>query len=334
MLLSWIKKSLSLCAILLLGIAGCTQNDRNSVESFVPPHFPPMPLPEDFSFEPKRVELGRALFFERKLSRFEDASCGTCHIPQLAFTDTLTIAKGTEGRLGFRNTPSLGNAAYLPNVFYDGGVPTIERQMIAPFNEHAEFDFPLDSAIMRLSESAYYIEAFRDVFDSDITTYGMSRANAAYLRTLTTSKSAYDLYLQGDENALTAQQKRGRELFFSTDLQCSNCHTGVLLTDYAFRHNGLYRDGDSDKGRGRVTRAIEDMGKFKTPSLRNVSRTAPYMHDGRFRTLEEVIDHYAKGEIVHPNQDPVVDGFQISETEKEDLISFLRSFEDLTFGNM
>jgi cytochrome c peroxidase len=204
--------------------------------------------------------------------------------------------------------------------------------MIAPFSEHAEFDYPLDSAIMRISKIPYYQKTFQNVYGTKITTYGMSRAIASYIRTLVTSNSPYDRYLQGDDSALNDSQKRGKELFFSERLQCSSCHTGVLLTDYDYHHNGLFVSEESDKGRGRVTMAPEDMGKFKTPSLRNVERTAPYMHDGRFSTLSEVLDHYANAEMIHANQDQRVGGFEISPSEKEDLLAFLTSFTDSSFG--
>lgn len=329
----WWSKTCNHALVLISALLlGCTSDGDKEYVDVVPSHFPPMPLPDDHSFEQERVELGRALFFERKFSRHEDVSCGTCHKPELAFTDGLPIAMGTDGRLGMRNTPSLGNAGYLPVIFYDGGVPTIERQMIAPFSEHAEFDYPLDSAIMRISETPYYRESFQSVFESKVTTYGMSRAIAAYVRTLVSGKASYDDYLKGDELALTAAQKRGKALFFSDRLKCSSCHTGVLLTDYEYHHNGLYTADESDKGRGRVTMDSADMGKFKTPSLRNVERTAPYMHDGRFSTLSEVVDHYASGKQVHPNQDSSVQGFAITADEKEDLIAFLRSFTDRSFG--
>jgi cytochrome c peroxidase len=332
MQLSWSKVLFVALTIGSALVLGCSSNDDRAYANVVPAHFPPMSLPEDYSFDVNRVNLGRSLFFERKLSRFEDASCGTCHIPALAFTDGIPIAKGTAGRVGLRNTPSLANAGYLPVIFYDGGVPTIERQMIAPFGEHAEFDFPLDSAMMRLSEIPYYQKAFDQAFGAEISTYAMSRAIAAYLRTLISAESAYDAYLKGDEEALSESQKRGKELFFSDRLQCSSCHTGVLLSDYGFHHNGLYMETDADPGRGRVTRAEEDMGKFKTPSLRNVARTAPYMHDGRFDALDEVVMHYARGEQVHPNQDPRISGFDLTAKEKSDLIAFLTSFTDESFG--
>lgn len=331
--LSWSK---TFFLALIFGSAlinGCSSEDNREYAHVVPSHFPPMPLPEDHSFDAERVSLGRSLFFERKFSRYEDVSCGTCHVPSLAFTDGLPIAKGTAGRLGMRNTPSLANSGYLPVIFFDGGVPTIERQMIAPFSEHAEFDYPLDSAMMRISEIPYYQKAFQNVFGTQITTYGMSRAIAAYLRTLVSAESNYDAYLKGDERALSESQKRGKELFFSERLQCSSCHTGVLLTDYQYHHNGLFAEGDEDKGRGRVTMAPEDIGKFKTPSLRNISRTAPYMHDGRFATLDEVVDHYANGQRVHENQDLRIQGFEITPQEKADLIDFLMALTDEDFGN-
>jgi len=287
-------------------------------------------VPADNELTVYRVELGKLLFFDPNLSSDRSVSCASCHVPDLSFSDGRVKAVGVEGRTALRNTPSLTNVAYHSTFMRDGGVPILEAQVLAPLSDDHEMNIHLDSAVHRLALNPDYrrlaMLAYNREFDASV----LVRAIASYERTLISSNSAYDHYtFLSTTNALTESQKRGMSLFMG-DAQCAACHAGTHFTDGSFASNGLYLSYE-DVGRQRITGKMADNGKFKVPSLRNVSRTAPYMHNGSLATLEEVIDHYNSGGKEHRNKSDLIRPLHLSQKDKDDIIAFLHALTDEDF---
>lgn len=294
----------------------------------LPPGFPMPAVPADNPLTRASVELGKALFFDPRLSRDGTVSCASCHLPSKAFSDPARLSVGIDGRTGFRNSPSLGNVGYHAAFFRDGGVPTLEQQVIAPIHETVEMDHDINRVAALLRDEERYRTLSQVAYGRELDAWVVTRAIANYERTLISGWSRYDRYQQGQLTALTEQELRGLALFTSEELNCTSCHGGFDLSDHAYHNVGQYLDYTMDPGRGRITLRPEDVGRFKTPSLRNVALTAPYMHDGSMPTLKHVIDHFASGGLPHPNRDPEMRTFTITEEEKADLIAFLASLTD------
>ena len=280
-------------ASVLIGVTLCSANGADEPKRRVrQPRLERLPssvlAPADNPTTEAKVSLGRRLFFDARLSGSNRLSCGTCHQPRLAFTDRRARAVGANNRELARNTPTVINSAFYATLFWDGRVRSLEQQALAPIKSADEMDQDLDELERELGEDADYVIAFRKVFDSGITRRGIARALAAYQRTLVSGPSAFDRFLDGDEAALSLEALRGRELFVG-EAGCIRCHHGPLLSDGKF-----YRLGVSfrDVGRQKVTQQPADRYKFRTPSLRNVALTPPYMHDGSLRTLDDVVMFY------------------------------------------
>ncbi|MCS6992027.1 MAG: cytochrome-c peroxidase [Chitinophagales bacterium] len=320
---------------LTLGVAASCTWDQSRVDwgdqivmPEIPPGFSMPPIPDDNRLTPYRIELGRRLFFDPILSRDSTISCGSCHHADKKMTDGLSKSIGIDGQVGIRNAISLLNVAYQPYLFWDGGVPTLETQVLAPIHDPKEMDFDINLVVERLKRHPEYPALFYQAYKAGPSPYTVTRAIACFERSLYSSTTRYDRYvLFGDTTALTASEKRGMELFFSERAECFHCHSGFLFTDFSFRNNGLY-EKYADSGRARITLNPDDVGKFKVPSLRNLAYTAPYMHDGSLATLRDVIEHYNSGGKNHPNKSIFVRQLALSEQEKEDLINFLLSLSD------
>lgn len=316
----------------------CTKDDSVSTldgqpESLlvVPEGFPSVEFPEDNPFTTASYKLGKRLFFDPILSRDSSISCGSCHLPGKAFSDAQALSFGVNDALGTRNTPSLANVAYHPYFTREGGVPTLEMHVLVPIQEHNEFNFNIVLIAERLKRNSEYVAMAKTAYDREPDPYVITRSIANFQRTLLSGNSAFDRYFnQGISSALSEAELRGLDLFFSDDLACGSCHSGFDFTDYDFKNNGLYSDY-IDEGRMRLTGSESDRALFKTPSLRNVELTAPYMHDGSLETLEEVVLHYQSGGSEHNNKSELIKGFELSETERDDLIAFLKSLSDMTF---
>lgn len=294
----------------------------------LPPGAPPPPIPAEYPLTRAAVSLGKALFFDPRLSVDGTISCASCHIPSHAFSDTVALSRGVEARRGTRNSPSLANIVYHTGLFRDGGVPSLEVQVIAPVQDPLEMDHTLQGAADRLADVAPYQRLSRLAYDRELDPFVITRAIAAYERTLISGWSRFDHYLyQGDASALTEGEVRGWDLFRSDALNCTACHGGFDLSDHGYYNIGQYLVY-ADPGRERITLDPADNGKFKVPSLRNIARTAPYMHDGTMATLEEVIGHFASGGFAHPNKDTRMTNFVLSEQERTDLIAFLHTLND------
>lgn len=250
----------------------------------------------------------------------------------MAFTDGKQFSEGVEGRLGNRNSTTLANVAYHPYYTREGGVPTLEMQVLVPIQEHAEFDMNILDIAERLKADSSYVRESRAAYGRVPDAFVITRSIACFERTILSGGSRYDEFLQGKNSALTAAEKRGKDLFFSEKLACSQCHGGFNFTNYAFENNGLYVDYP-DPGRFRLTGDEADRALFKVPSLRNIGITPPYMHEGSLPTLEAVVEHYDSGGKIHPHKSQLVKPLNLTEQEKIDLIAFLHALTDDDFLN-
>jgi cytochrome c peroxidase len=307
-----------------------------------PPHFPK----PAYNFERNPIttagfQLGKRLFYDRRLSRDNSISCGSCHIQSSAFTHHgHDVSHGIDDQLTLRNAPPIMNLAWHHAFGWDGGVFSLDLFAISPIEAHNEMDETLENVLNKLRKDPEYRNLFRRAFGSEeITTARFLMALAQFQLMAVSANSKYDRYLQG-LTALSALEKEGLRIF---EQKCAACHSGVLFTDLQYRNNGLpprrvHIEGvdSTDTGRHRVTLLPEDMFKFKVPSLRNLRYTAPYMHDGRFATLEEVLDHYSHGVMDSPTLDPLLrqaggTGIPLSEEEKTALMAFLETLNDESF---
>jgi len=288
------------------------------------------PIPEDNLLTKPRVELGRKLFFDKALSGDGSISCQSCHKPEFAYADTVAVSKGVHGKLDFRNSPSLINVAYRQTLFREGGIPSLELQMLAPFINENEMDLNLRDAIDLLNLDASYRSLSEKAYGESLTPLIMARAMASFQRSLISSGSRYDAFLGGKTDALTQAEQRGMALFYNENNACGTCHGGFLLADHSFHNVGLY-ENYADEGRGRLTMDSADIGKMSTPSLRNVAITPPYMHDGSLPTLEAVLKHFNEGGKNHPNRDPRVKPLGLTLAELSDMKSFLEALTDTVY---
>ena len=294
----------------------------------IPVHFPAYEEPEDNPLNEAKWQLGRLLFFDPRFSHDGNISCASCHQPELAFSDSAAVSRGSEGAMGFRNTPPLLNPSWQPRFHREGGITSLEAQVLAPVVEPHEFNRDPVELVEELAADAQYHMLAQEGFGRPFDAYVMTRSLAAFERSLITGGSPWDRWLQGDNNALSPSALRGMTLL--DDLECTGCHEGVWATDFETHNNGLYLEY-TDPGAYRLTFDSSDLGAFKTPSLRNLAFTAPYMFDGSLPTLDEVIDHYASGGTGHPNQDPRIRPRSLSSDERDDLKSFLLAMSDSAF---
>lgn len=306
--------------------------DRNSETLSIPKGFPDIPFPADNTFSQIRWELGKKLFNDPILSRDSSLSCGTCHKPELAFADNLDFSPGIENRPGVRNVPTLANVGYHPYFLKEGGVPTLEMQVLVPIQEHNEFDHNIVLLTQKLQTIPSYVEMSNKAYKRDPDPFVITRAIATYERSMISGNSRYDQYQKGNHSALSEEEIRGMQLFFSTRTNCSQCHEGFDFTNYEFKNNGLAKDYN-DYGRMRLTNDSTDLAMFKTPTLRNIEYTSPYMHNAQFKTLEEVVEHYNSGGFNHGNKSELIQPLNLSSIEQANLVAFLKSLTDHSFLN-
>jgi cytochrome c peroxidase len=288
----------------------------------------PPPTPADNPSTAEKAQLGRRLFFDPSLSASGTMSCATCHEPARGFTDGRKLARGNDGRDLRRRAPTLWNLAWAPFLFWDGRAEGLEAQAEAPIEAHEEMGQPLDALVRRMGADAGWHAAFATAFPGEaqpVTRENLVRALASWERTLVSPRTRFDAWVEGDDSALTAQERRGLSLFHGT-AGCANCHEGWAFTDYAFYDIGLpARPGASpDLGRGPVLGLERADHAFKTPSLREVMRRAPYMHDGSLPDLGAVLDHYAHGTEPRPSLPPELPrGLTLDAAQRAELIAFL-----------
>lgn len=294
----------------------------------IPRGFPYPLIPSDNQPTQNRIDLGRRLFFDPILSRDNSISCGSCHHTDIKFTDGLQFSTGIDSNHTTRNSMTILNSAYQPYLFWDGGSPTLEQQILAPIESPLEMDFDINQVVVRLKNHPEYPQLFQNAYQREPSVFTLTRAIACYERTLYTGKSRYDEYLyDNNTSALTPSEVNGMNIFFAERGECFHCHGEYNFTDYSFKNNGLYLQY-ADSGRARITLLQSDVGKFKVPSLRNIEFTAPYMHDGSLATLEDVIEHYNMGGQAHPNKSGLIQPLNLTTQEKQDLINFLKALSD------
>ena len=316
-------------------------------------------IPADNPLTVEGVDLGRRLFYERQLSQFDSISCGSCHRQENAFTDAIPLAVGVPDIPLEVNTMSLANMLWNNKFFWNGRVNSLEELIIFPMEDHREMNQPLSVSISKLEADPLYPPLFEAAFgDDEITGDRIFKSMSQFMRSMISADSKYDQYVRG-EYSPTEQELRGIDLFFThpvaeTGLRggnCGDCHSTFLTAGFntgfdGFHNNGLDTDQDLKEGLFNVTGLPQDRGKFKAPTLRNIALTAPYMHDGRFNTLEEVLDHYndnikesetldvlireASNEVIVPGE-PIK--LHLTEQEKQDILAFLHMLTDENFIN-
>ena len=310
-------------------------------------HFPTPALPADNVLTEQGVKLGKMLFFEKKLSRDNSQACAGCHVQSDAFTDTTRFSLGVRNLPGNRQAMSVFNMAWHTNEFFwDGRAHLLRDQALQPIQDPLEMDETLENVIQKLKDEQLYKDQFIRAFGSDeITEIKMALAMEQFMLSIVSNDSKYDKHLRG-ETQLTESEMRGLKLFTTeynpffpdeSGADCEHCHGGINFENDRYMNNGLDSDADiTDIGRQAVTNQIDDRAKFKVPSLRNIALTPPYMHDGRFSTLEEVIDHYDHGLRISNTLDPALlmttdQGLLLTDQDKNDLINFLHTLSDDTF---
>lgn len=347
------RAALALCAPLIIGVVVVLQGAGPRLPLGLDLY---RPVPEANPLTSEKIVLGRQLFRDRRLSRDGSLSCSSCHDPGRAFTDGRVVARGIGGARGERNVPTIVNRAWGTSFFWDGRAATLEQQVVQPILHPDELAMTPES-VLALVRSARYRSRFEAAFGLEVrlkpdTTTVMaattvtattvsntpvtpdaeraldlvSRALASYVRTIVSGDSPYDRFVAGDRTALSGAARRGLTLFRGR-ANCSACHVGPTFTDEQFHNTGVaWRTGAvTDQGRASVSKQAEDRGAFKTPTLREVSRTAPYMHDGGIGTLDEVVDYYDRGGQRNPGLDPKLRPLRLSPSDKQDVVAFLLS---------
>ena len=291
------------------------------------PPGPPVPLSNLQT--PAKIALGKTLFFDPKLSVNGSISCAFCHMPKVGYADPRPVSIGVGGKRGGRNAPPVLNAAYLKLQFWDGRAGSLEEQAIGPLTNPVEMENPNNQSVVdRLRKMPAYRKRFQEVVGGSVSIDRIAEAIAAYERTLVTPETPYDRFLMGDKKALSPAQKRGFMLF-KGKARCVLCHSGALLSDQGYHNLAVPQTGTLpvDVGRYAVTHDPLDKGKFRTAPLRNVALTSPYMHDGTFRNLRQVVDFYDRGggRSRFPTKDPLLVPLHLTSSEKQDLVAFLKS---------
>jgi len=327
-------KYIAFLALLSLLLGACQKQGSETLPISVweaPSWFPEMDIPEDNAFTLSRWELGKKLFYETRMSIDNSISCASCHDPKLSFSDKNAFSPGVFNRPGTRNASMLANIGYAPNFLREGGIPTLEMQVLVPIQEHNEFNHNIIDIAEALNNDSVYQEMAMKAYESEVTAFVITRALGNFQRTLISGNSAYDQYLFLSKNVLNDDAKKGMELFNSSRLKCSECHSGVFFTNFDFANNGL-KQMYADSGRMRLTGLESDRAVFKVPSLRNIEVTGPYLHDGSLETLMEVIELYSNGGFDHANKSELLQNpIELSNVEKNQLHAFLLSLTDHSF---
>jgi len=298
----------------------------------VPRGLVPIFWPKENPYSPAKAELGWLLYFDKRLSVDGTVSCASCHDPKYAFTDGAAFSKGIRGQLGGRSAPTVINRAYSLEQFWDGRAKTLEEQAKGPIENPVEMGHAHDLCEKCIGGIAGYREPFKEAFgDEKVTIDRIAQAIATFERTVLSGNSPYDKFKAGEKSALSESQERGMEIFFSNNARCDSCHEGVNFTNGKYANVGIGADKPvPDLGRYEVTKQEEDRGAFKTPTLREIANTAPYMHDGSLKTLEDVVEHYNKGGVDKNGKRPPgvhqdVRALNLKDQEKKDLVEFLKS---------
>ncbi|MGQ0636114.1 MAG: cytochrome-c peroxidase [Planctomycetaceae bacterium] len=306
-----------------------------------PRGLPPVQWPTDNPYSAEKAELGRLLYFDKRVSSDNTVSCASCHAPEKAFTDGMAVSKGISGQTGGRSAPTVINRAYSTLQFWDGRAGSLEDQAKGPIANPIEMtsDKTADEAhaatVKRLRAIAGYVQRFERVFGrKDFTIDDVAKAIATFERLVYSGNAPYDRYIAGDKQALSESQARGMNLFFNK-LACDSCHIGFNFTDGSYENVGIGMDKPMpDLGRYEISNRDEEKGGFKTPTLRDIEHTAPYMHDGSLKTLEEVVAHYNKGGTKNPWLDERIKPLNLSAQDQQDLVAFLKALSGEGWQNI
>ncbi|RZJ72267.1 cytochrome c peroxidase [Flavobacterium sp.] len=328
--------------LVFIGLASCSSDETSYVDVPLaiekPSNFPDLA----YNFEANQptqagFELGRKLFYEGRLSADGTISCGFCHIQQHAFTHHgHSLSHGIDNAVGMRNTPAIQNMAFQPFFMYDGSTDNLDLQPVIPITSEVEMHGNLANIVTVLQSDPDYRKLFKRAFpNAEIDTEHLLKALGQFMAMLQSSNSRFDKFRRNESGgSMTPDENSGYQIFQN---KCASCHATDLQTDNSFRNNGLAVNMQlNDEGRFRVTHLVSDKYKFKVPSLRNVEKTAPYMHDGRFYTLDAVLDHYAAGVQPSATLDPILNqngtpGIPLTLDEKSKLIAFLKTLTDDDF---
>jgi cytochrome c peroxidase len=312
----------------------------------IPVDFPQLEIPADNPLTIEGIALGRRLFYDTRLSADSTMSCASCHLSTFGFADGKATSIGVDGVPGKRSSMSLLNIGYVTSgLFWDGRAATLEEQALAPVEDPVELHESWGNVIQKLQRDPNYPKWFREAFGikdkREITKELAAKAMAQFERTMVSGNSRYDAVFIRGEGFPTESELRGFEMYFDfgqpilPDAECAHCHGSILMTTNSYFNNAIDSVGllteFKDRGRGMVTGKYLDNGKFRAPSLRNIAMTAPYMHDGRFATLEEVIEHYNSGGHIAENYDSNMHPLGLSASQKVDLINFLHTLTDTSF---
>jgi cytochrome c peroxidase len=297
---------------------------ENSFDLKIPAGLPKMRIPNDNPLTAEKVELGKQLYFDKRLSQDNTVSCASCHDPAKGWSNAESFATGFQGQKGGRSAPTVVNSGYHFFQFWDGRAKHVEGQALGPIQNPIEMAMEMGPLVERLNTIPGYREQFQKVFKTDVTEEGIAKAIGAFERTLLAGDAPYDRYKAGDKTALSEGAERGMKIFFNKG-HCSACHSGPLFTDGAFHNIGVgWSNENPDLGRFVESKLDGDKGSFRTPSLRDIVLTAPYMHDGSEATLEDVVEYYNKGGNKNPYLDEEIFPLNLTDQEKSDLVSFLK----------
>jgi cytochrome c peroxidase len=312
------------------GPAGPPAEQPKAVAELPPPPLglPPVPIPPDNPMTPEKVELGKLLYFDKRVSKDGTVSCATCHDPKMAWAEHEPTSEGVGHQFGQRNAPTVINAAYATSQFWDGRAATLEEQAVGPVGNPIEMGHSMEAVVGSFSKIPEYEKRFQEVFGTGVTEDGFAKAVAAFERTVLSGNSPYDrLTKNNEEDALSEAQKHGLELFQKAG--CADCHAPPLFSNYAFYNAGVGMDKEKpDEGRKDVTGDDVDLGKFRVPALREVANTAPYFHDGSAKTLEDAVAVMAGGGLDNENLSgmlKVVREAKLTDDDQKDLVEFLNA---------
>jgi cytochrome c peroxidase len=296
---------------------------------------PPLSWPKDNPYSAAKVELGRYLYFDRRLSADESVSCASCHDPKFAFTDHAAVSTGIKSQKGGRSAPTVINRAYSLAQFWDGRAASLEEQAKGPMANPLEMGSTHDAIVGRLKGIEGYRAMFAKAYGSEeIDIDRAAKAIASFERTVLSGNAPYDRYKNGDKTAMTPGQVSGMRVFFDK-AKCDKCHEGANFTLNAYANLGVGTDKtEPDAGRYTVTHDARDWGAFKTPTLREIEHTAPYMHDGSLQTLDDVVEFYNKGGIKNKNLDQNIKPLQLSDQEKKNVVAFLKALSGEGWRNL
>ena len=292
----------------------------------IPLGLQPIPWPKDNPYSPEKWDLGRALYYDTRLSADNTVSCASCHSPKMGFTDQSPNSAGIRGQRGDRSAPTVLNRAYALAQFWDGRAKSLEEQAVGPIANPIEMGNTHPDVVGKLKSIPGYRAMFKAAFGTeDFAISHVGAAIATFERTVLSGNSPYDQYKAGKKKALNASQVRGLDVFVNK-AKCDQCHEGINFTLNAYHNLGVgTTQSNPDGGRHKFSGRDEDWGAFKTPTLRDIANTAPYMHDGSLKTLEEVVEYYDKGGTPNKNLDERIKPLKLTAQDKTDLVAFMKS---------